>query len=1374
LLLVYLHDPTGKIQGIRTDAMERPTAANIFALKYVIGKMSSSCRNTIAPFVERLLRIRTPDTVLAVLVALKTLFKVGGSSLDKYSERTVSYLRAAFDTGSESVQIAAVRLGDALLGIGDADQLRLLCDIGFEEGHSQFVKISCAQLVGRRAASMLQPGTKPLESGTPPDLRDAFGILKRYPPHFSMIFSRFLDFADPAYVHNQVKLMFGFAYQNSVPEILKVTAFFGKSIRAMIFNDLFFTKQLAFLKLITFDEESARRTAGLANEKICSANERERGIAATFFVSLAFTFPDVAAEYLQVAVQYLAMPPLTTSLEYDGMASVAAIILSVIGNSQDLSGYIMELLNEFLEHSLGVHADNDRFLMPSFMVMSTLDKSLIPRERVEQILVTVLGRIKNASVRLIECILLFLSTHPNYSVAEKFSMFSIDLLGRLSRVGHLALLRTILAVDMPPSFYFQASVTFIQLALRFGIALEDIKKICPNLMRIREEQFRSAFRRGKAVKERCSLLFFVDESYLARRICEALPRLFVKMRDADIPVLMNVTIPSGNRVVGHLAILSILKDPEAAKRVPIGIDDQLLKILESNNSILIQITAECIAWHISRHPERLRTSVNYIAANESIEACFLEAAIVRVVDLSDRDLFDVIFRLAQRVNIPLLTNYVLNELVGLYEAKGKQLAALSLGDQQCQIILNLLMGPNPQDLFTCDLAAHCLERLVPVLMTTQENESTRTLLILALQTFYYSPIPLMKQMFYEVFKALTAYSTDLIDRFEIKLPFSGTTPINTRLSACAVIAKMAKLRPVKLADLDRLAPFLLLLQRTQDKRVAEMLIASAQSDLSPKWFHITKQLLSVNAMPGFGDCQVEPNVTVKCCALKIMDALLPALATDSVLDDIMASTIAAIPERLTELDTVAFRILKKVLEAFRDAPTRPLTKHDEQLKVAVRASFPSAVDVSADFNVAFQELFLADFDGDPEKCLNFVQLYVNGLSHVVIRTAGFFAIASELCVLAQGIPFVADRFKRFLTTLRPLFSAVLLDLIRVRTSGQRLSIDRSKISPFYHNFLRATIWLRRTYPAEDSLTAPVIVSFFLLELSPTSEDWRCFSACAALNSLLRNELDAESVGLVVTTISTARHARPELFGPLVDDFVNAVSSLKVEDEAFWVSVVCTAVNGRCGAAAFGKLLAALPVELVRRSAAQLVEFAVALGDCAVVGVLVEKVGDPILAILVGADGFAENKIRMIGKAYEDVGTRVAIDRVAQLFADNLGAVAWTVLGEVVAARPQIGAEILRRGVVQKLVAPGGEGGSDWFAFAEVAVAQLGEVREVVADVAAAALRRLAAEGRGVAGAAMTLLKKCDERGKAASGAFAGLGGDEKEAIGRLLEQFVAH
>jgi hypothetical protein len=234
-----------------------------------------------------------------------------------------------------------------------------------------------------------------------------------------MIFSRFLDFADPVYVHNQVKLMFGFAYQNSVPEILKVTAFFGKSIRAMIFSDLFFTKQLAFLKLITFDEESAGRTAGLANKRIGSANERERAIAATFFVSLAFTFPDVAAEYLQVALQYLAMPPLTTSLEYEGMASVAAIILSAIGNSRDVAGHIMALLNQFLEHSLGVHAENDRFLMPSFMVMSTLDESLIPRDQVEQILVNALGRVKNAPLRLIECILLFLSTHPNYAVVEK-------------------------------------------------------------------------------------------------------------------------------------------------------------------------------------------------------------------------------------------------------------------------------------------------------------------------------------------------------------------------------------------------------------------------------------------------------------------------------------------------------------------------------------------------------------------------------------------------------------------------------------------------------------------------------------------------------------------------------------------------------------------------------------------------------------------------------------------------------------------------------------------------------------------------------------------------------------------------------------------
>jgi hypothetical protein len=221
-------------------------------------------------------------------------------------------------------------------------------------------------------------------------------------------------------------------------------------------------------------------------------------------------------------------------------------------------------------------------------------------------------------------------------------------------------------------------------------------------------------------------------------------------------------------------------------------------------------------------------------------------------------------------------------------------------------------------------------------------------------------------------------------------------------------------------------------------------------------------------MPGFGDCQVEPNVTVKRCALKIIESLLPRLSKSLItqhegLDDLMTSVIHAIEARQAELDGPAFQILKTIVDTFKNIVidrTNPLSLYESQFAIAIRSSFPSAIDAAADFHVAYLEMFISNFEQNSLGCLILLENYVKGLNAVVVRTAGYFAIASEICILAKKFEVVYDSFRPFLASISPLFSGILFDSIRLRTSRSdwsQLSAYRSRISPFYHNLLGATV-----------------------------------------------------------------------------------------------------------------------------------------------------------------------------------------------------------------------------------------------------------------------------------------------------------------------------
>jgi hypothetical protein len=168
LLQVYRRDPKSNFWALLSDATDKATAANIFAVKCVISKLGSTCRNSLTSTAERFLAVKDPNLVYPVLVALPTLFKICTTNLAKHASSAFSFLTKPYKSGSEAVQIAAIRLASRLIGYRSVSDRQILkfAGLAFSSAASQFVITVTSEYVARFAASQLRQENSGKSSGS--------------------------------------------------------------------------------------------------------------------------------------------------------------------------------------------------------------------------------------------------------------------------------------------------------------------------------------------------------------------------------------------------------------------------------------------------------------------------------------------------------------------------------------------------------------------------------------------------------------------------------------------------------------------------------------------------------------------------------------------------------------------------------------------------------------------------------------------------------------------------------------------------------------------------------------------------------------------------------------------------------------------------------------------------------------------------------------------------------------------------------------------------------------------------------------------------------------------------------------------------------
>lgn len=1430
-----------------SNVTDNTSKANIVAFNYVVSKLGRFNKSSLGKITQHLLNLKDQTLHFPALIALHSLFKECGQSLSKSAWPAFKFAKkyVVYNTNSnEAIQIAALRLIEILFQYPDEVDIKKIVNciktVSNEPLNTKFViDLACViiakcaiysipekcimgssnesenevnaiadnandsdfkipqksnneviapnQANSNRKQSMKgSKSTKKKQSV----LLKAYEIILQFKTHFGVIFGYFMDYLEPEFVFNNVRDLFDFVIGNiDQSYIKKVTCFFGRDIHSLFYESMRDKPMIDvnLMMTLTYDEETARETAGIAHTKIWSSDLIERNASARFFISLATYYQKVALEELHVALHFIAMPPddsETLEREYEGMTLIAALIISSLNCS-----IIKEktLINRFINYVLKEKADEELYVRSLFKVIAPLKKEFFEGFDIEPLLEQYVNKIMkkrqsdqtenlNLPMALIESLLAFLSIHHNYKIATEFSKFCFSIINILSPVMIMPVVRLFNSADInvPSSYLLSMLHFFLNYIVVNGVPLDYIAMKIPVLMKIPEEVVNIG-KTSKHLKKinifEVSPLFLIDSTVLVKKILDALPRYFERLNKEDAFTFIDACLNSQNKVAGFISLLIILlSQTETNEKIPKRLHSMILNSLAEKEYDVIstQIACECIAIHLSHYPDFV-SDTNESRRQETSMSCFIESAIVRRINLNDQEIVSIILRTSKRIKNPVLTNYVLHELTSIYETKSEQMVSLNMGEQQLQQLLNLLCDVRFVSTYQMYLISNCIQKLIPIVLPNLIEKSTVIMLIIALDNFRNSLNPFCKQYFFDLFRSLFSLSQNVALNFDLKIP-RPSMRLQSKLVACGALADLSKRRPFQENLINKMPPFFILLQRTKDQRVEEFIVSAAEcfgrnflksheenpemNDELGSWFKLARQILASNSIIGFGKATVEPNTAVKHASLNILYSLLPALAQTKPLmtacmDDCMTSTLRAIESRRIELQEIAYLILSKFLSLFQffvtDQGVKLLELYDAQFSNAIRYAFPDSMNVASSYLTKYLDFAFLEYQKNEKSCLLLIETLIKNLKTIgtKMRTSGYYAISSKLCVLSQRYPNVAEMSSSFLKELTPHFFGLINDIIKLRTDQVKqneqnhssfhrsfMTLFRDAMSPFCSDFLNSFIWLQKNYPSQScqSLDISSLSAFLLLELTSSTESWRSASAFSAFSSLLQSydEISDELFLLIVNTMCNVALWDQSRLTPFVSKFLHYAGKIAAERNMTSVFVALTSLalaSHQCDAYTLGLIFKYTDRNIIENSIEQFADLiinelieSISKSNSETQNAEITKLNDnafslcllnedkAIAAITILFDMSSnaiplilsrifnqriEHSVRFqmvsIARAFARIETRVCIDRIASFLIEHFDDGGLETIAEIVIKRPEIGKELLKRGIISRSV-----------------------------------------------------------------------------------------
>lgn len=1153
LVYIYSHQEKPNLENVISFTSLRLNPATVYGAGHILDWLGEYATALIPDFVSILLDVTNEENMIhPCLFALNACFKRANNEMDEYANDALAFARKAILTMNESYQLSALKLLRTLVKQTDLPNKRFvaIAKEALTYAESEYVLTDTCYYIAKIAYTPfldLEPETnrnewtvtKEIIKGAATEFEESFEILSQFKENFPYTFERFLDLLDCKTIHTNLLYLFEFAREMDFRQVKQLISLFGPEVRKLLFKRVASEKppsseQLQLLCILQSDDHSEQEIAALSLQLISETDSHNQKLATRIFSEFAESNPELVEHYLETCMLYLAYPPEENpnlEIETIGFARIATHILGGSASyvRESLIDGITDKIEIFLNRALNVINIYEAAYQAAFMVMSVLSPRMIPKELVNEALNKfasevemqdyTFGSKKNRAKEIARTIALFFINHTYFEISARILWQILSLPYLPSRTGMLAILMA------APESIEGIKLTSIALMLLPKVIIADpsdalINYFIKNPIVFTDEKFE---------KPVTDLVFDnLPKDEFCYHVITQYPNLILSVRKENrASVIANVISNSTNLIMSHLIILALCRNEKTRVLLPKTLCDSLWDTMDdSSDDFQLQITAECIGVYCRYLPQ---LAINIIHDIEKEPAtnynCLILAAIFSHCMLDDITISQIMHVLDGFALNSDSTPYALHALSILYQNNTIALGVMKIIDLQFQVLFDILNSTDafiPKIMFNI---CRCFSSLLSIV--TPEIGSDRSAIVplmqIIIQSFLHIPLPFADHVSYDVIQAIFTYARDVFDASFLEFPDTRGTPIIVKLFACSAFADMLKVTDVGTDFFDVVPTILILLQRTADSRASEFIEAIAQSwvedDEIPEdqfrvrldeWMNILKTILSNSALPDTGNTTIEACKAVKKCALKVAKILLPGIRELNplpieCLDDLMSCITRSVETQRTSLLEVAYEILDKIIELFKDEITetgcRLLEVYDPQFSICIREGFKTKLVNSCEFLVDFIQFHMENMMLRPTQIQSIVEAYIHGLEQCKQRTVDFFGIASSIADIARENTYVFEQIKPFIVPLIPQFGEIVKQYMALKSQEPpdwaAIGQFREDFSIFYCELQSSFVWLQTIYKL-DIIDPKKMISFFINEIETCTESWGIQSAFESL------------------------------------------------------------------------------------------------------------------------------------------------------------------------------------------------------------------------------------------------------------------------------------
>ena len=1140
LLVVCNNSQRPKLMDILSFTISNLSAASIIATGFLCRHIGEKNKSQLPRFIECLLKSGAAFPFAAVY-SLRACFVAGGKTVHQYAVGALEFTNGVVAKSTTQTVVVSLKFARTLVKTGQVPReavLEFAKGCLARDGELPFVKDGVAVLVARCAYQPIGAAVSELKVSNSEwavrskknsrlcDFTEAFEMIREFPSLMAKIFLYFVTLLGPEVTSVNHAELFRFVRETIPDEVTRLIPLLPGDSRYTYFRAILMeplsAQKLQLLNVLSQDDNGIKETAKVALRLACSQDKVARKECAEFFATLTKTQPFLVDQFLEKVLRVVDDQGAEGDDNVRGNGSVALAIISNLRNKEQALGGYKDQIWTLLKSYLGQSPNSPMFVV-ALELLSVLPKSFAATSVATKAVDDAMGE-ATPTRALLKAVFAFRTRYMKQTQNTKLVewLFRVctkvpkSVLGNLCSIVPKIGANTKLAVMATKAILDQAVL------LRPSHVLG--KSFLRNPLPLASELIGDPGKPAKTDK-------FLDT------VIRKFPVMVAACpEDQQGVIIKKVLEPQKQNRITLLLCASMCESKVTRKRVPVNLHQYLLTLLTAKKAALMQLVCECIGLFCKTHPEAIVHVFSYVEAHPGAASCILLSSIFSHVSVPPQLLTRALIFLDSQMKNGNTCGVALHAVTAVIRTHSMQLSTLGVvASSQLPLLFQTIHKSFSLQPVTLAIIGECFRVLVETFSSELAMPSNPLLatVILCLKSIHVTPIPYAKEVYFDCCRAIYTFCHQLKKYAPITFPMSRGALTNARLAACEAFSFYFKFEKVDIDTREIVPSLLSLLQMTGDPRAGHFLAALAStmaSDDLAFWVATARRVLVASSLIDSNTLSIEPTQQVKRACLDTLPYIIdevskPLILVTEYLDDIISSLCRATETGSVQLQEAAFPVLQRVINVFRDKINdeggRVLDLYDSQFATVVKVGFQLPLSVSGGFLSTYLTFNTDNMAKDPENCSAILVVYLNSLDSCKERSTSFYSLAAHLCTVGRKYAQIRPLVQSFLLTMTPIFADVVLQAMSLwqnRTDWRKISEYRQLAHSFYGELLPAFVWLQSI--SETVVKVDVLVSFFVIEMKLSKEQWMVNAAFEALTTALDfcgNEISSDMLELAMRT-----------------------------------------------------------------------------------------------------------------------------------------------------------------------------------------------------------------------------------------------------------------